>query len=39
VCAVIIYEAYRQKNDAGNYDNNSLSSERLALLKEEWGLQ
>jgi tRNA (guanosine-2'-O-)-methyltransferase len=38
-CAVSIYEAYRQKNEAGHYDNNSLSSERQALLKEEWGLQ
>jgi tRNA (guanosine-2'-O-)-methyltransferase len=38
-CAVSIYEAYRQKNEAGHYDNNSLSSERQTLLKEEWGLQ
>lgn len=38
-CAVSIYEAYRQKNAAGHYDHNSLSSERQTLLKEEWGLQ
>lgn len=38
-CAVSIYEAYRQKNEAGHYVNNSLSSERQTLLKQQWGLQ
>jgi len=36
-CAVSLYEAFRQKNDAGHYDNVRMEGERLARLREEWG--
>lgn len=36
-CAVSLYEAFRQKNNAGHYDTIKLEGEKLALLKEEWG--
>lgn len=36
-CAVSLYEAFRQKNNAGHYDTIKLKGEKLALLKEEWG--
>ena len=36
-CAVSIYEAYRQKKNAGHYDALSLSNERFTSLKNEWG--
>ena len=36
-CAVSIYEAYRQKKAAGQYNTMSLPAERLNQLKEEWG--
>jgi tRNA (guanosine-2'-O-)-methyltransferase len=36
-CAVTIYEAFRQRSEAGMYDAISLPSERLQLLKNEWG--
>jgi rRNA methylases len=37
-CAVTLYEAYRQKNIAGHYDQLRLGEEQLKSLKEEWGL-
>lgn len=36
-CAVSIYEAYRQKNNAGHYNTQSLSEQRMNSLMEEWG--
>jgi tRNA (guanosine-2'-O-)-methyltransferase len=36
-CAVSIYEAYRQKKNAGHYDQSSLSVERRNELLNEWG--
>ncbi len=38
-CAVSIYEAYRQKSNAGHYKICSLSMEKIDLLKIEWGFQ
>jgi tRNA (guanosine-2'-O-)-methyltransferase len=38
-CAVTLYEAYRQKNNAGHYDNIKLAGERLEGLRTEWGFQ
>lgn len=35
-CAVSIYEAYRQKKAAGQYDQPSLSIERRTQLFDEW---
>lgn len=37
-CAVTLYEAFRQKMQAGHYNSTSLSPERLAMLENEWGL-
>lgn len=36
-CAVTLYEAYRQKSNAGHYDNIKLEGERLTTLRNEWG--
>ena len=36
-CAVTLYEAYRQKNNAGHYDVIKLEGERLEELRNEWG--
>lgn len=36
-CAVCLYEAYRQKNNAGHYDNVKLEGEQLRALRDEWG--
>ena len=36
-CAVTLYEAYRQKNNAGHYTAIKLQGERLEVLKNEWG--
>lgn len=36
-CAVCLYEAYRQKKEAGHYDQTKLAKERLSALREEWG--
>ncbi|WP_462249808.1 TrmH family RNA methyltransferase [Ferruginibacter sp.] len=36
-CAVTLYEAYRQKNNAGHYDAIKLLGERLEGLRNEWG--
>jgi len=36
-CAVSLYEAYRQKNNAGHYDAPKLGSQQLNELRDEWG--
>jgi len=36
-CAVSLYEAYRQKANAGHYDATKLEGEKLELLRNEWG--
>ena len=38
-CAVTIYEAYRQKVEAGHYNQQSLPNERLYELYNEWGFK
>lgn len=37
-CAVTLYEAYRQKEKAGHYDQPNLSEPNYAALAKEWGL-
>lgn len=37
-CAVSLYEAYRQKKNAGHYDQPQLIGKGLKELKETWGL-
>lgn len=36
-CAVTLYEAFRQKQNAGHYDNIKLEGEQLERLRTEWG--
>jgi len=36
-CAVSIYEAFRQKKNAGHYDNPSLSQQQINKLMLQWG--
>jgi tRNA (guanosine-2'-O-)-methyltransferase len=36
-CAVSVYEAYRQKKNAGHYDQQQLKGEKLEQLRTEWG--
>lgn len=36
-CAVSVYEAYRQKQIAGHYNEPQLTGEALNTLKEGWG--
>ena len=36
-CAVSLYEAFRQKNNAGHYDAVKLAGEELVTLKDGWG--
>lgn len=36
-CAVSLYEAYRQKNNAGHYDQIKLEGTQLEQLRAEWG--
>jgi tRNA (guanosine-2'-O-)-methyltransferase len=36
-CAVTLYEAYRQKNNAGHYDAVKLEGEQLKSLRNQWG--
>lgn len=38
-CAVTIYEAYRQKKNAGHYDQPSLPLEARTNLLNEWGFR
>ena len=35
-CAVCLYEAFRQKQQAGNYDTQKLSMQERNLLWEQW---
>lgn len=35
-CAISIYEAYRQKNAAGHYQQPTLPTEQMEVLKKEW---
>lgn len=37
-CAICIYEAFRQKNQAGHYQPKPTTNERLQQLAGEWGL-
>jgi len=36
-CAVTLYEAYRQKLNAGHYDAPRLEGNQLNTLRDEWG--
>ena len=36
-CAVTLYEAFRQKNNARHYDQIKLDSEQLESLRTNWG--
>lgn len=36
-CAVSLYEAFRQKNNAGHYDSAKVHGEKLSVLKDAWG--
>ncbi|HEX8334731.1 MAG TPA: RNA methyltransferase [Segetibacter sp.] len=38
-CAVSIYEAYRQKNVAGHYNQPSLPEDKMNTLLNEWGFK
>ena len=38
-CAVTLYEAYRQKNNAGHYNRQSLDRARYDELLREWGFK
>ncbi len=37
-CAVTLYEAYRQKNLAGHYNEPKLPNDKISALSHEWGL-
>ena len=37
-CAVTLYEAYRQKDAAGHYDQQKLTTVESNVLKQEWGI-
>src|SRR5215203_480357 len=37
-CAVTLYEAYRQKHAAGQYDQQSLTVREYSLISKQWGL-
>jgi tRNA (guanosine-2'-O-)-methyltransferase len=37
-CAVSLYEAFRQKQLAGHYDQQSLSGNEYSLLSNQWGM-
>ncbi len=36
-CAVTIYEAFRQKSNAGHYNQSSLPEQRESVLMHQWG--
>ena len=36
-CAVTVYEAFRQKTNAGHYEAAKLPSEQFNSLRKEWG--
>jgi tRNA (guanosine-2'-O-)-methyltransferase len=38
-CAVCLYEAFRQRSAAGDYDLPKLEPDRLRALEEEWLLR
>jgi tRNA (guanosine-2'-O-)-methyltransferase len=38
-CAVTLYEAFRQKQNAGHYDDPRLDEGQLSKLKKEWGIK
>jgi tRNA (guanosine-2'-O-)-methyltransferase len=38
-CAVSLYEAYRQKNQAGHYNRHDLDSVKKQVLLEEWSVR
>jgi tRNA (guanosine-2'-O-)-methyltransferase len=38
-CAVALYEAYRQKEKAGHYQEQKLSADEYAILGKQWGIQ
>ena len=38
-CAVTLYEAYRQKNNAGHYNQAKLDNVRYNVLLKEWGFK
>ena len=38
-CAVSIYEALRQKTNAGHYENQRMPADGAAKLLNEWGMQ
>jgi tRNA (guanosine-2'-O-)-methyltransferase len=37
-CAVSLYEAFRQKQSAGHYDQQKLADDEYAGLSKQWGL-
>lgn len=37
-CAVTLYEAFRQKKNAGHYDQRKMAGRELEGLLEEWGM-
>ena len=37
-CAVTLYEAFRQKNEKGHYDQSRLAENERNGLEEKWGL-
>jgi tRNA (guanosine-2'-O-)-methyltransferase len=38
-CAVSLYEAYRQKNSRGHYDQRKVNQEQQDLLFTHWGIK
>jgi len=38
-CAVTLYEAFRQKTNAGHYAIVKLDEQRMDLLRGEWGVE
>lgn len=36
-CAVTIYEAYRQKNLAGHYQESAMPESQMQILRKQWG--
>ena len=36
-CAVTLYEAYRQKNNASHYETTKLAGDKLDTLRKDWG--
>jgi tRNA (guanosine-2'-O-)-methyltransferase len=35
-CAVCLYEAFRQRTAAGDYETAKLDADRLQALEEDW---